>query len=79
MTKRDTDQTAFRIGPLAVIVIGMVALGPLLKGFWEFCMFIAWHFSVQLDSLLFYGTLILVAAYLGVVITGVVLLRHKQR
>ena len=59
-------------------MIGMVALGLLLKGFWEFCMFIAWHFSVQLDSLLLSGTLILVAAYLGVVIAGVVLLRGKQ-
>ena len=78
--KRDTDQTAFRIGPLAVVLIGMLAFGPLVKGFWHFCTFVAWHSSAQLGSLLLnFGTLILVAAYLGVVIAGVVLLREKNR
>jgi hypothetical protein len=78
--KRDTDETAFRIGPLAVVLIGMLALGPLVTGFWHFCMFVAWHYSGRLGILLFnFGTLILVAAYLGVVIAGVVLLRVKDR
>jgi hypothetical protein len=78
--KRDTDETAFRIGPLAVVLIGMLAFSPLVTGFWHFCSFVAWHYSDRFGSLLFnFGTLILVAAYLGVVITGVVLLRGKNR
>jgi hypothetical protein len=74
--KPDADQTTFRIGPLAVVLIGMLGFEPLVTGFWDFCIFVTWHYSNRLGSLLYsFGTLVLVAAYLGVVIAGVVLLR----
>jgi hypothetical protein len=78
--KRDPDETAFRIGPLAVVLIGMLAFAPLVKGFWHFSMFVAWHYSDRLGILLLnFGTLVLVAAYIGVVVAGVVVLRTSSR
>lgn len=78
--KRHTDQTAFRIGPLAVVLIGMVGFAPVVQGFWYVSEFVALHFSNRLGAWMYYpGTWTLIVAYLCGVIAGVVLLLRANK
>jgi hypothetical protein len=75
----DTDQTAFRIGPLAVVLIGMVGFAPVVQGFWYVSEFVALHFSNRFGVWIYPGTLTLIVAYLCGVIAGVVLLLRANK
>jgi hypothetical protein len=77
--KPDTDDTAFRLGPLAVVVAGIVAFGPLMNMFWRFAIAMSWH-SPRLSGLLLGpGFLVVVATYLCVVVVGAVLMAREGR
>jgi hypothetical protein len=77
MTSKPTPNpgyTVFRLGPGMLVLIGMVAFGPLIHMYLAICMVVARHFD-RLGFLLYTtGTMVLAATYLCAVIVGVVVL-----
>jgi hypothetical protein len=75
--KPDPDCTVFRLGPGMLVLIGMVAFGPLIHVYLAFVDVVSRHFD-RLGYLLYTtGTMCLAATYLCAVIVGVLLLRSR--